>query len=230
MTVCRDCGEFIEFRYIEGILRPIHNCTGADELIQRNVHEVCRGVYTFLTRCPLCANPVYFYSNDYGSRVFFDELGWPWQKHECMAQPDTKNPSTKISKEPVLSISPSKLFKLWKYVVHTSYYELELQNIGSGQLIHVELSATTARRKLINPFDLQKAPFIVVCRANQNSKMAIASFFSFRTGSVLEIDIKWQNAEVWRKRAKKRPLTHPSSAPPHRPHRPARTRRHGLAP
>lgn len=33
--------------------------------------------------CPVCRAPVYFYSNEYGSRVFFDEIGPPWPKHPC---------------------------------------------------------------------------------------------------------------------------------------------------
>jgi hypothetical protein len=26
---------------------------------------------------------VYYYQNNAGSRVFFDEIGWPWPKHPC---------------------------------------------------------------------------------------------------------------------------------------------------
>jgi hypothetical protein len=34
-------------------------------------------------KCPVCGAPVYFYQNEFGSRVFFDELGPPWPKHPC---------------------------------------------------------------------------------------------------------------------------------------------------
>ncbi|MEU4663557.1 hypothetical protein AB0F83_17555 [Micromonospora chalcea] len=34
-------------------------------------------------RCPVCGAPVFFYSNEHGSRVFFDEVGPPWPKHPC---------------------------------------------------------------------------------------------------------------------------------------------------
>lgn len=34
-------------------------------------------------RCPVCKEPVYYYQNAAGSRVFFDELGPPWPKHPC---------------------------------------------------------------------------------------------------------------------------------------------------
>lgn len=34
-------------------------------------------------RCPVCSAPVFFYQNQWGSRVYFDELGKPWPKHPC---------------------------------------------------------------------------------------------------------------------------------------------------
>ncbi len=33
--------------------------------------------------CPVCGKAVYFYANDHGSRVYFDDLGPPWPKHGC---------------------------------------------------------------------------------------------------------------------------------------------------
>ena len=33
--------------------------------------------------CPVCNAPVFFYQNEVGSRVYFDELGPPWPKHPC---------------------------------------------------------------------------------------------------------------------------------------------------
>lgn len=38
-------------------------------------------------RCPICRQAVYFYANSYGSRVYFNELGPPWPKHECTDNP-----------------------------------------------------------------------------------------------------------------------------------------------
>jgi hypothetical protein len=34
-------------------------------------------------RCPVCCASVFFYQNEYGSRVFFDDLGYGWPKHPC---------------------------------------------------------------------------------------------------------------------------------------------------
>lgn len=33
--------------------------------------------------CPVCGAFVYFYANEFGSRVYFDEIGPPWPKHPC---------------------------------------------------------------------------------------------------------------------------------------------------
>lgn len=38
---------------------------------------------TFNTTCPLCGEPCYYYENEFGSKVWFDELGVPWTKHPC---------------------------------------------------------------------------------------------------------------------------------------------------
>lgn len=36
-------------------------------------------------KCPVCGEKVFFYQNEAGSRVYFDELGPPWPKHPCTA-------------------------------------------------------------------------------------------------------------------------------------------------
>lgn len=38
--------------------------------------------------CPVCGAKVFFYANEHGSRVFFDELGPPWPKHPCTISDD----------------------------------------------------------------------------------------------------------------------------------------------
>ncbi|MFZ4766593.1 MAG: hypothetical protein ACOYMN_16700 [Roseimicrobium sp.] len=35
------------------------------------------------SRCPVCQADVFFYRNNQGSRVYFDDLGPPWPKHPC---------------------------------------------------------------------------------------------------------------------------------------------------
>ncbi len=54
-------------------------------------------------RCPVCGTPVFFYSNQFGSKVYFDDLGPPWPKHPCTDTP--KNP---IDGREILGIAPSR--------------------------------------------------------------------------------------------------------------------------
>ena len=41
------------------------------------------GSRTFQTNCPTCRAVVYYFSCDCGSRVFFDDLGGSWPRHDC---------------------------------------------------------------------------------------------------------------------------------------------------
>ena len=49
----------------------------------RELFQPQRRSRTIPTRCPYCGAKVFFYTDEYGSKVFFDELGPPWPKHSC---------------------------------------------------------------------------------------------------------------------------------------------------
>jgi len=38
---------------------------------------------TFPTTCKFCGKSVFYHTNDYGSKVYFDELGGIWPIHKC---------------------------------------------------------------------------------------------------------------------------------------------------
>lgn len=51
----------------------------------------------FWTRCQFCNQRVFYYENDNGSKVFFDDVGHPWPKHNCperQAKLRTRKPSS----------------------------------------------------------------------------------------------------------------------------------------
>jgi len=67
-------------------------------------------------RCPVCGASVFFYQNEYGSRVFFDELGFDWpsiharttldmiarQREKCLFQRST---GAKMARRRLVTVS-----------------------------------------------------------------------------------------------------------------------------
>ena len=47
-------------------------------------------------KCPVCGAGVFFYANENGSRVFFDDLGPPWPKHPCTDIPRNYAPRSRL--------------------------------------------------------------------------------------------------------------------------------------
>lgn len=63
----------------------------AEHDFNRSIRLIWRGGRAYVGRsqiwkmkCLHCGKAVFFYRNDQGSRVFFDEIGHPWPKHGCM--------------------------------------------------------------------------------------------------------------------------------------------------
>lgn len=90
MPTCDKCGEEIEFRYLDGRPTPIHVyggwCSGTTTAKGRQDSRPFRTAEAYTVPnafCPVCGAQVFFYANASGSRVFFDDLGWPWPKHGC---------------------------------------------------------------------------------------------------------------------------------------------------
>ena len=47
------------------------------------VHRFWCHTKTFPLQCRFCGEQIYYFSCVHQSRVFFDELGWPWPIHRC---------------------------------------------------------------------------------------------------------------------------------------------------
>lgn len=61
-------------------------------------------------RCPVCGALVYFYANEHGSKVWFDEVGPPWPKHPCLIAPatGTATPGPRHPAAPGPGVAPSQ--------------------------------------------------------------------------------------------------------------------------
>ena len=59
--------------------------------------------------CPVCNAPVFFYQNERGSRVYFDEMGPPWPKHPCTNMPDVRSGKSVHRGEVPVTVSSPEL-------------------------------------------------------------------------------------------------------------------------
>lgn len=46
-------------------------------------HDITCITKAFPTNCPDCTEPVWFFSCSCGSKLFFNQLGYPWEQHVC---------------------------------------------------------------------------------------------------------------------------------------------------
>lgn len=68
----------------------------------RKTHSVASRFVTPNASCPVCGAGVWYYQNEHGSRVFFDDLGPPWPKHPCTDSQSNCTPV--LTREPGLGI------------------------------------------------------------------------------------------------------------------------------
>ncbi|WP_240230046.1 hypothetical protein [Devosia lacusdianchii] len=74
----------------------------AKTFLSRNGARSIAGCYVNPNaNCPVCGAAVFFYANASGSKVYFDDLGPPWQKHPC-----TDNPRRTIREHPAFAGGP----------------------------------------------------------------------------------------------------------------------------
>ncbi len=67
---------------------PPERARAVNDTVFLSTHRVSatRSVACFVNAnaiCPICGEPVFYYQNAFGSKVYFDDLGWPWPKHYC---------------------------------------------------------------------------------------------------------------------------------------------------
>lgn len=104
--------------------------------------------------CPVCGAFVYFYANEFGSRVYFDEIGPPWPKHPCTAN---VMPSARTSRDasrttPTLyptALGRQKVAKLSSNITPRAFTVLheERQN-KSATLFHLQRLYTESRAEV----------------------------------------------------------------------------------
>lgn len=114
-------------------------------------------------RCPVCGTAVFFYSNQFGSKVYFDDLGPPWPKHPCTDNPRRRVESVAtlvgaparrasgLSQELVTAASTAGLFRIssssaahsWQLLVVVQIDRIGTKNTVIAEFLATEAGATT---------------------------------------------------------------------------------------
>jgi hypothetical protein len=95
-------------------------------------------------KCPVCRAEVFFYQNEYGSRVFFDRLGPPWPKHPCTDNSRFDSPaSSKIIAARLEAESRPKLWtEGWRpcVIYHKDVEYVILKDLGTDEFMRLTLN------------------------------------------------------------------------------------------
>ena len=71
-----------KFSFFRGLISTSF-CQIEASAIMTSIHGKHCNAVTWLTACPGCKKKIFFFHCDCGSKVFFDELGPPWPRHDC---------------------------------------------------------------------------------------------------------------------------------------------------
>ena len=118
--------------------------------------------------CPVCRATVFYYQSPLGGRVFFNDLGWPWPKHECTDHPQAQNNSLIIlsskSIAPFRNRAGEKL-RVYQFLDLTENdEEILLRLFFYNKLCPIRLliSRIDLHRLLLMPYDLRSCPSFIV--------------------------------------------------------------------
>ncbi len=198
MPTCNYCGDEIEFRYVDGRPTPIHVnggwCTGYGGKSESSARPFAssESYVNPNAYCPVCGDKVFFYKSPFGGRVFFNDLGWPWDKHSC-----TDNPRSQSGHVQRLTPTRNKTFRnkqnepldLFELVLADEDKEavhLKFRRIGQLIVFHVSVPHRVLRANGVTVKDLQSAPSFVV---RVYDTYRLLEFISGRRGKIVELKV-----------------------------------------
>ncbi|WP_249306494.1 hypothetical protein [Rhodobacter capsulatus] len=201
VAICDKCGGEIAFRYVDGVLRPLHIGGGLCDGLERVTEPVPRHGWThdcYLdpnASCPVCGARVYFYQSRHGGRVLFDDVGWPWPKHGCT---DDDQRSIRVKRAPSgrsrvfrdKSGALLKIYDLDDIEDRGRNYLLVLRNQMTGSRVRVLVGKTRLSQGNIRLADFQDAPSIVVHEFEQGASHIRLDFVCVRLGKVARVKLR----------------------------------------
>lgn len=205
MPTCNHCGEDIEFRYIDGRSTPIHVhggwCTGLEPRPPAKGEGWFRSAEAFTDPnaiCPVCGASVFYYQNSFGSRVFFDDLGWPWPKHGCTDNPASqsgriKRPTKKQRGRAVSFANSATLYELVEIEVIQETLRAKFRNITSRLIVRtLHIPVAELQNQGWTEQDLRDAPSFII---RQHLSQTIVEFISVRKTAVGNLHVQRPGSE-----------------------------------
>jgi hypothetical protein len=199
VATCYHCGDEIEFRWVDGALRPIHVnggwCSGGSERQSSYVASSFETVQSYLdpnARCPVCGDPVFFYRSPYNGRVFFDDVGWPWPKHPCTDKYQGRDNEIRRAVNSRLKFSfhsrdgrPLDVYRMDQLIERGEDLLIRLKNVERGPPVLILVTRAAMREKAVTIEDLNEAPTLLLSRDNVSVGETEVSFMSARLQSVV---------------------------------------------
>ena len=211
MATCDKCGEEIEFRYINGRLTPIHPngwCRGS-RVAETEINSF-REISSYLNpnaRCPVCLAVVYFYQSPHGGRVYFDDFGWPWPKHECTDSTRSKADLAGKREAKAANDTPTSFFydrdgrvKRLLFLVLVEgigeNYVFHFRNSITGKITWLQFSRAGLDKAGLRVNDLREAPSFVTEDYSTGSSHLQIDFISGRLKKIVKIMMKLVVSQV----------------------------------
>jgi hypothetical protein len=163
MAYCKFCGDTGKWKTLSGgkkhFFHQNHDCA---DYIARKLAPKHRQLtvqsFTRPTRCDICGGECFYYENEHGSKVFFDELGPPWPKHDhdaCIKRQE-KRPKPPWQWE-LAGYEPCVIYKTIP-VVHLQRFVVYVRRLISGQNLALCVGARDIKsfiNRLHQPFLLK---------------------------------------------------------------------------
>lgn len=162
MAYCKFCGDRGEWKTLSGCKKHFfhkdhkHGCGNyiASRLPTKH-RQLTLQSFTRPTRCDICCGECFYYENEYGSKVFFDELGPPWPIHDCVKR-QQKRPKPPWQWE-LTGFEPGMIFKVIP-IIHLQRLVVYVRQLANGQSVALCIGAKDIKSfisRLHQPFLLK---------------------------------------------------------------------------
>ena len=144
----------------------------------------------------MCGEQVYFYQSRDGGRVFFNDVGWPWPKHECT---DKKAAQTGAIRTPLKS-NRRAMYLRDEHGIQLDFYEFTsmsregsglavcFTNMGTRRVFYSFVTSEQMKVKRLIPEDFGDAPsFLLTPYLRDRSRRA--QFICVRLRQIVTVEI-----------------------------------------